>query len=53
LRTIFVQRVDAGGAHLDQHVTVADLGLGYVGGAESVVAVVLATNAFMTVLPGG
>ena len=36
-----VQRVDAGGAHLDQHVTVADLGLGYVGGAESVLAVVL------------
>ena len=36
-----VQRVDAGGAHLDQHVSVADLGLGYVGGAESVLAVVL------------
>src|SRR5205814_1450729 len=36
-----VQRVDAGGAHLDQHVTVADLGLGYVGGAESVLAVPL------------
>ena len=36
-----VQRVDAGGAHLDQHVTVAELGLGYVGGAESVLAVVL------------
>ena len=36
-----VQRVDAGGAHLDQRVTVADLGLGYVGGAESVLAVPL------------
>ena len=36
-----VQRVDAGGAHLDQHVTVADLGLGDVGGAQSVLAVVL------------
>jgi hypothetical protein len=35
------QRGDAGGAHLDQHVTVADLGLGYVGGAESVLAVLL------------
>jgi hypothetical protein len=37
----FVQRVDAGGAHLDQHVTVADLRLGYVGGAKSVLAVLL------------
>jgi len=36
-----VQRVDAGGAHLDQHVTVADRGLGYVGGAKSIVAVPL------------
>jgi hypothetical protein len=36
-----VQRVDAGGAHLDQHVTLADLGLGYFGGADSVRAVVL------------
>jgi hypothetical protein len=36
-----VQRVDAGGAHLDQHVTVADLRLGYVGAAQSVLAVVL------------
>src|SRR5215218_4307094 len=36
-----VQRVDAGGTDLDQHVTVADLGLGYVGGGESVLAVVL------------
>ena len=36
-----VQRVDTGGAHLDQHVTVADLRLTYVGGAESVLAVLL------------
>ena len=36
-----VQRVDAGGADLDQHVTVADLGLGDVGGAQSVLAVLL------------
>jgi hypothetical protein len=28
-----VERVDAGGAHLDQHVIVTDLGLTYVGGA--------------------
>ena len=36
-----VQRVDASGAHLDQHVTLADLRLGYVGGAQSVLAVLL------------
>jgi hypothetical protein len=36
-----VQRVDPGGADLDQHVAVADLGLGDVGGAQSVLAVVL------------
>jgi hypothetical protein len=36
-----VQRVDAGGTHLEQHVTVADLGLWYVGGGESVRAVML------------
>jgi hypothetical protein len=34
-----VQRVDAGGAH--QHVTIADLRLGHVGGAQSVLAVLL------------
>src|SRR5215212_3967254 len=36
-----VERVDTGGAHLDQHVTVADLRLGYLGGANSVRAVLL------------
>jgi hypothetical protein len=36
-----VQRVDASGAHLDQHVTVADLRLGYIGGVEPVLAVML------------
>jgi hypothetical protein len=36
-----VERVDAGGAHLDQHVTLADFGLSYVGGAQSVLAVLL------------
>jgi hypothetical protein len=36
-----VQRVDAGGAHLDQHVILADLRLGYLGGAQSVLAVLL------------
>jgi hypothetical protein len=29
-----VQGIDAGGAHPDQHVTVAGRGLGYVGGVE-------------------
>ena len=36
-----VQRVDAGGAHLDQHVTVTDLRLGHLGGAQPVLAVLL------------
>ena len=36
-----VQRVDAGRAHPDQDVTAADVGLGYVGGAEAVLAVLL------------
>jgi hypothetical protein len=36
-----VERVDAGGAHLDQHVTVADLRLRYLGGAQAVFAVLL------------
>jgi hypothetical protein len=38
LRPRTVQRVDAGGAHFDQHVSVADLGLAYVSGAQSVLA---------------
>jgi hypothetical protein len=36
-----VQRVEAGVAHLDRHVTVANVGLRYVGGAQSVLAVPL------------
>ena len=36
-----VQRVDARGAHLDEHVTGADVGLGYIGGAKTVLAVAL------------
>jgi hypothetical protein len=36
-----VQRVDARGTHLDQHVTIADLGLGYIGSTESVLAISL------------
>src|SRR3954453_5115219 len=48
-----VQRVDAGGAHLDQHVAVADLGLGYVGDAESVPAVVLDDECLHELAPGG
>jgi hypothetical protein len=41
LRIILSSGLIAGGAHLDQHVTVADLGLWYIRAAESVLAVVL------------
>ena len=45
-----VQRVDACRADLDQHVTVADLRLGDVGGAEPSLPYFSTTNAFMTAL---
>src|SRR4029453_3885330 len=41
-----VQRVDTGGAHLDQHVTLADLRLRYIGCAKSVLAVLLHNECF-------